>query len=177
MRSYLVSLDRHPPPPSPDNSDAFEAYYAKPYHPVNKHTGEPISWREGHYPYTNVLWLAYLYWYLVEHFVSAQGSGKAEKEKELRRFKRETKELWRHLDPNAPRGVLSFPSAAEVVRFAVEAGWVSEAQVCGGGEGSFLSAVEGERSWLEGGLEGGGEGGGEGDDGEGDGERDAEGDE
>ncbi|KAL2256516.1 hypothetical protein VTK26DRAFT_1540 [Humicola hyalothermophila] len=157
MRSYLVSLDRHPPPPEPD-SPAFAAHYATPYRPVAAHTGRPISWRDGHYPYTNVLWLAYLYGYLVEHFAappppsSKDGKGtekrgrekKEREETELRRFKRETRELWRHLDPCAPRGVLSFPSAGEVVRFAVEAGWVSEAQVCGGGEGSFLSVADGD---------------------------------
>ena len=98
----------------------------------------PISWR-GHHPYTNVLWLAYLYGYLTttaaRHFASGGSSSSKdearEKQKQLARFRRETAELRAHLDPAAPRDVPAFPSAGAVVRFAVEAGWVSEAQLAG----------------------------------------------
>ncbi|KAK3995994.1 Serine/threonine-protein kinase haspin hrk1 [Cladorrhinum sp. PSN332] len=125
MRSYLIRGDR------------INAL------PASKHTipyQDSISWR-GHFPYTNVLWLHYVYSYLVKNF-----TGDA---KELRQFKKETKELRVHLDPEAPRGVLSFPCAGDVVRFVVEAGWVEEGQLIGdGGDGStFLSCGGG---WDEG---------------------------
>jgi len=82
--------------------------------------GQPISW-EAHHPYTNVLWLAYIYRYLVEHFRGDR--------KELSAFKKRTKELWAHLNPEAPRNILSFPSAVDVVRYAAEAGWITEEQL------------------------------------------------
>jgi serine/threonine-protein kinase haspin len=123
MRSFLIHEDRVHLPPN---------RHAVPY-PISKATGEPISWK-GYYPYTNVLWLAYLYGYLISHF-------KGDK-KELASFKKETAELWMHLDPGAPRDVLSFPSAGDVVRFAVEAGWVAEGQLVDvWGEGSRLEGV------------------------------------
>ncbi|KAL2133393.1 hypothetical protein VTI74DRAFT_2436 [Chaetomium olivicolor] len=128
MRSFLIHSDRVHLPPNA---------HTTPY-PLNTVTKERISWR-GYHPYTNVLWLAYLYAYLVTNF-------KGEK-KELARFKKETVELRMHLDPGAPMDVLSFPSAGEVVRFAVDAGWVGERQLVDGvwGEGqSRLEEADGE---------------------------------
>ncbi|KAK4032560.1 hypothetical protein C8A01DRAFT_50671 [Parachaetomium inaequale] len=120
MRSFLIHADRIHPLPAKDHTTPYL---------ISRATGEPISWK-GYHPYTNVLWLAYLYAYLIGHF---KGGDK----RELKRFRRETAELRAHLDPAAPRGVLSFPSAGEVVRFAVEAGWVGEGQVVDlGGEGT-----------------------------------------
>jgi serine/threonine-protein kinase haspin len=95
-----------------------------------KGKGKPISWRDYH-PYTNVLWLAYLYEYLTSHF-------RGEDPRELEDFLRETAELRTHLDPKAPPRVLSFPCAGEVIRFAVEAGWVGEDQLVGDMDGSWL---------------------------------------
>ncbi|KAL8355910.1 hypothetical protein RB601_001289 [Gaeumannomyces tritici] len=107
MRSFLIRGDRaHLPPGSHD----------KPY-------DAGISWAD-HNPYTNVLWLAYIYDYLKRHF---RGDKRA-----LAAFGAETAELWAHLDPDAPPRVKSFPSATDVVRFVVEAGWVTEAQLLGG---------------------------------------------
>ncbi|KAK3302213.1 uncharacterized protein B0T15DRAFT_296632 [Chaetomium strumarium] len=127
MRSYLIHEDRVYLPPNK---------HVAPY-PTSKTTGEPISWR-GYYPYTNVLWLAYLYGYLVSHFRGDK--------KELASFKKETAELRIHLDPGAPRDVLSFPSAGDVVRFAVEAGWVGVGQLVDvwGEEGSPLEEAGNE---------------------------------
>lgn len=157
MRSFLIHADRAPVLPA--------SQHAAPY-PTSAATGDPISWR-GYHPYTNVLWLAYLYGYLVQHFAGDKS--------EVARFRKTTRELRRHLDPAQPRGVLSFPSAGEVVRFAVEAGWVAEGQLVDvWGEGSRL---EGERSWLEGSQLGGEDGeeekDGEGEEGE-EGEQDAD---
>ncbi|KAL8387930.1 hypothetical protein RB595_009567 [Gaeumannomyces hyphopodioides] len=107
MRSFLIQGDRaHLPPRSHD----------KPYE-------AGISWAD-HNPYTNVLWLAYIYDYLTRHF---RGDKRA-----LAAFRAETAELWAHLDPDALPRVKSFPSATDVVRFVVEAGWVTEAQLLGG---------------------------------------------
>ena len=47
-----------------------------------------------------------------------------------------------HLDPLAPRKVLSFPSAVDVVRFAVEAAWIEQEQLMEEGERSMLSFVD-----------------------------------
>lgn len=109
MRSFLLQCDRNHLPPS-----AHDTPYAA---DVN---GVPISWAT-HHPYTNVLWLAYIYRYLVEHFRGDK--------KELMDFRRMTKELWTHLNPEAPRHVLSFPSACDVVRYAAEAGWITKIQL------------------------------------------------
>lgn len=63
-------------------------------------------------------------------------------------FKRETREMWMHLDPSAPRKILSFSCAVDVVRFAVEAGWVRQEQLVEDGLGadgegrSMLSFVD-----------------------------------
>ncbi|OAA67987.1 Protein kinase-like domain protein [Niveomyces insectorum RCEF 264] len=115
MRSYLLKGDRvHLPP------DCHQQPYAQ------GPDGRPISWQR-YTPYTNVLWLAYLYAYLVRNFCGDKQA--------LTRFKRATRELWLHLNPDAPQVVLSFASATDVVRFALEAGWLTEAQLVGGGGG------------------------------------------
>lgn len=74
-------------------------------------------------PYTNVLWLAYLYQYMIKAF---QGD-----KKDLAAFKKVTKELWKYLDPDAKAGTPAFGTSAAVVRFAVEAGWIDESQLMG----------------------------------------------
>ncbi|KAK1827130.1 hypothetical protein QBC39DRAFT_334466 [Podospora conica] len=90
MRSFLLSGDRaHLPPEAHD----------VPYAPSAVADGAPMSWA-GHHPYTNVLWLAYIYQWLVTHFTGEK--------KALAAWKRETREMARHLDPAAPRAVLSF---------------------------------------------------------------------
>ncbi|KAL1870524.1 hypothetical protein VTK73DRAFT_2598 [Phialemonium thermophilum] len=110
MRSFLLKGDRVCLPPE---------YHTKPY---DQAIDGPISWSE-HHPYTNVLWLAYLYQYLTTNFLGER--------KDLARFKRITKDFWLHLNPDAPREVLSFSRAGDVVRYAVEAGWITEEQLVG----------------------------------------------
>ena len=111
MRSFLIKGDRvHLPPAAHDTPYTLDV------------DGTPISWAP-YYPYTNVLWLAYIYQYLVAHFRGDK--------KELTGFRRATKELLSHLDPEVPRRVLSFPSACDVVRYAAEAGWITEDQLMG----------------------------------------------
>ncbi|KAK4169481.1 Serine/threonine-protein kinase haspin [Cladorrhinum sp. PSN259] len=126
MRSYIIRGDRiNCLPPTKHN---------KPYDTCST-TKKPISW-QGHFPYTNVLWLAYIYNYLISNFKGDP--------KELKQFKKHTRELKVHLDPEAPKGVLSFPCAGDVVRFVVEAGWIEEAQLMeDGGDGSFLTGCGG----------------------------------
>ncbi|KAK0711239.1 hypothetical protein B0H67DRAFT_492918 [Lasiosphaeris hirsuta] len=117
MRSFLLRGDRAHLPPQ-----AHDTPYARAAGVDGPGTSDAISWAP-HYPYTNVLWLAYTYQYLVGHF---KGDKKA-----LTAFKRTTKELLSHLDPEAPRNILSFPSACDVVRYAAEAGWITEEQLMG----------------------------------------------
>lgn len=127
MRSYLLKRDRIWLAPKQHN----KPYQRGPY--------GPICWSQ-HHAYTNVLWLAYLYQYLLDHF---EGSSK-----QLARFKRETREFWTHLNPEAPLEIMSFSSAEDIVEFAAEAGWVTEDQLVGpSGEEGYSQM--GEESIIE----------------------------
>lgn len=110
MRSYLLKQDRIWLPPKQHN----KPYERGPY--------GPIDWSQ-HHSYTNVLWLAYLYEYLLNNFKGPK--------KELANFKRHTREFWTHLNPEAPLEIMSFSSAEDIVEFAVEAGWLTEDQLVG----------------------------------------------
>lgn len=88
----------------------------------------PVSWAVSA-PYTNVLWLAYIYRYALTHFAGPPSDAE--------RWQRDTAELWRHLDPEAKAGTPVFACAADVVRFALEAGWLTEDQVMGDAAGDM----------------------------------------
>ncbi|KAI1330427.1 hypothetical protein F5Y16DRAFT_363101 [Xylariaceae sp. FL0255] len=111
MRSFLLRGDRVCLPPKSHKKKYEEGIDG------------PISWRT-HEPYTNVLWLAYLYNWMIENF---QGP-----KKEVSAFKRTTKEFWSYLDPEADEDQPGFESASDIVRYAVEAGWLDEDQLMGG---------------------------------------------
>jgi serine/threonine-protein kinase haspin len=83
----------------------------------------PVTWTT-YEPYTNVLWLAYLYEWMVGNFRGLK--------KEVNAFKSATKEFWSYLDPEADVSVPGFESASDIVRYAVEAGWMDEDQLMGG---------------------------------------------
>lgn len=127
MRSYLLKGDRVCLPPESHN---------KPY---QKGVNGRVSWKQ-HHAYTNVLWLAYLYEYLVKHFKGIK--------KELALFRQESQEFWTHLNPEAPPEILSFSSAEDVVEFAVEAGWIEEDQLVGPNGDTSLSQI-GDESIIE----------------------------
>ncbi|KAI1206557.1 uncharacterized protein F4807DRAFT_438439 [Annulohypoxylon truncatum] len=110
MRSFFLRGDRVCLPPQ-DHKTAYE-----------DGLDGPIAWAQ-HEPYTNVLWLAYIYEWITNHFKGTK--------KQLNAFKRLTKELWLYLNPNAEEGVPSFGSASEVVQFALESGWIEEGQLLG----------------------------------------------
>ncbi|KAK3340836.1 hypothetical protein B0H65DRAFT_272879 [Neurospora tetraspora] len=108
----------------------------------NTPEGKPVSWA-GYYPYTNVLWLSYIYSYLCQHF-------KGDK-RELEAWREETEEMWKYLDPKQAdavrqEGSIGFGVAGDVVGFAVEKGWITEAQVMDVGD---RSTVLFEESRLE----------------------------
>lgn len=128
MRSYLIKGDRVWLPPRSHNQPYERDFY-----------GAPISWHQ-HHPYTNVLWLAYLYNHLIGNFHGEK--------RELKAFVKDTQELWAHLDPEASLEIMSFSSAEDIVEFAVEAGWITQAQLasCGASEGY---SVIGEESIIE----------------------------
>jgi serine/threonine-protein kinase haspin len=111
MRSFLLRGDRVCLPP-----DSHQIAYAD-------GIDGPISWAQ-HEPYTNVLWLAYIYEYIVLNFQGPR--------KDLNTFRRVTKDFWTHLDPNADENVPGFASASDIVMFAVESGWIDEDQLVGG---------------------------------------------
>jgi serine/threonine-protein kinase haspin len=119
MRSFLLKGDRVSLPPKAHNRPYDVAF-----------DGERIDWTRW-YPYTNVLWLAYIYQYLVDHYKGDR--------KSLAQFKRTTREMWAHLNPEAPRTILSFSSAGDVVKYAIECGWIREEQLAG--EASFVDGV------------------------------------
>lgn len=123
MRSFLLRGDRVCLPPESHTT------------PYEIGVEGPIMWAR-HEPYTNVLWLAYIYEWMTSHFKGTK--------KELNTFKRLTKELWQYLDPKAAAGVPSFEDANAIVWFALEAGWIEEHQLMGvreEAEKSILSAL------------------------------------
>ncbi|KAK1781578.1 hypothetical protein QBC45DRAFT_320945 [Copromyces sp. CBS 386.78] len=108
----------------------------------NTPEGKPVSWA-GYYPYTNVLWLSYIYCYLCQHF-------KGDK-RDLKAWREETEEMWKYLDPEQvdavrQEGSIGFGAAEHVVVFAVEKGWITEEQVMDAGD---RSTVLFEQSRLE----------------------------
>ncbi|PHH75771.1 hypothetical protein CDD82_4290 [Ophiocordyceps australis] len=110
MRSFLLRGDREWIPPEG---------HTRPNPQGPKGT---ISWT-SYMPYTNILWLAYLYRYLCHHFAGAST--------QLEQFKSQTSELWAHLDPCAEEGVKCFTSASELVLFALDADWIQWDQLAG----------------------------------------------
>ncbi|KAI0603484.1 hypothetical protein F4775DRAFT_581400 [Biscogniauxia sp. FL1348] len=130
MRSFLLRGDRVCLPPK-SHRRAYEAGI-----------DGPISWAQ-HEPYTNVLWLAYLYEWMTGHFRGPK--------KELNAFKRPTREFWMYLNPEADASLPGFDSASDIVRYAVESGWIDEAQLMGGRdemEKSILSILSVDDSGL-----------------------------
>lgn len=83
----------------------------------------PLSW-ESYEPYTNVLWLAYLYEYLVKNFAGDK--------KEVRSFRTTTVKMWAQLNPNAKDDVPLLDCAQDVVDLALEEGWIRLDQVMDG---------------------------------------------
>ncbi|KAI1809936.1 hypothetical protein GGS20DRAFT_243373 [Poronia punctata] len=108
MRSFLLRGDRVCLPPESHD---------KPYADGIDGT---ISWAV-HEPYTNLLWLAYIYQWMVENFRGPK--------KEVNTFKRTTKELWRYLNPEAEANVPGFESASDILLYAVMSGWLEQEQL------------------------------------------------
>lgn len=135
MRSFLLRADRKCLPPEEHVT------------PYAQGVEGPLSW-EVYAPYTNVLWLAYLYRYLVGNFAGDK--------KELLSFRKATKGLWRHLNPDAGDHVPCFESAEDIVCFAVENGWIREGQLTEGAsvldreESIILSRDEWEEASVHG---------------------------
>ena len=111
MRSFLLRADRKCLPPAQHKT------------PYALGVDGPLSW-EAYAPYTNVLWLAYLYEYLVSHFQGDRA--------DVARFEAVTADMWAYLNPEAHEAVPCFGSAGDIVCFAVEAGWLNEEQLTGG---------------------------------------------
>ncbi|KAI0378739.1 hypothetical protein F5Y04DRAFT_144592 [Hypomontagnella monticulosa] len=110
MRSFLLQGNRVCLPPQRHKI------------PYEEGIDGPITWAT-YEPYTNVLWLAYIYQWMTSHFKGTK--------KELNAFKRLTKEFWLYLNPDADDEVPGFASASDIVRFALESGWIEEDQLMG----------------------------------------------
>ncbi|PMD40861.1 hypothetical protein L207DRAFT_346723 [Hyaloscypha variabilis F] len=80
------------------------------------------SWSEF-IPYTNVLWIRYLLFYL-EHDLKKHGDKKA-----LEEFKSDTKDFKSKLNPRTTPWNGAFVNARQVLEFCVKAGWVTERQL------------------------------------------------
>lgn len=89
----------------------------------HKENPTPNSWKE-HIPYTNVLWIRYLYNWLT----NKKASKLYNKWKEYNEFLSDTKEFDRKLVPRTRTTKSSFGSASEVLQYMVEEGWVSVEQ-------------------------------------------------
>ncbi|KAH8653440.1 hypothetical protein BX600DRAFT_79147 [Xylariales sp. PMI_506] len=111
MRSFMLRGDRICIPP-----ENHKVAYAD-------GVEDPISWAR-HEPYTNVLWLAYIYDYLVNNFRGPK--------KDLNTFRRVTKDFWLHMNPDADDSIPSFASASDIIMFTMQSGWVEEEQLTGG---------------------------------------------
>ncbi|KKA30918.1 hypothetical protein TD95_002617 [Thielaviopsis punctulata] len=120
MRSFLLMGQREWLPPERHNV------------PYEVGVEGPICW-DDYAPYTNVLWLAYIYKYMTAHFAGDQG--------QLASFTQATDEMWQYLDPDAEQGAPCFGSAEDIVRFAVEAGWILPDQLLGT-DGSTLIELD-----------------------------------
>ncbi|KAK4196614.1 hypothetical protein QBC40DRAFT_208922 [Triangularia verruculosa] len=99
MRSYLLRGDRCNLPPKYHTTP-----YSLPPTATKMRRSRRINW-EGYRPYTNVLWLDYIYNYIIENF---QGE-----EKVLEEWEEQTRELRVHLDPGQPREEQDEESATE----------------------------------------------------------------
>lgn len=116
MRCHLLRGDRtHLPPNDPS--------YSQPY--PSTFEGRPLDW--GVYaPYTNVLWLAYIY-----SFLTNPKNFKGSDKNQLRAFKKETRGMWAHLNPDANKDVQPFLCASDVVLWGVEMEWIDPKQLAG----------------------------------------------
>jgi serine/threonine-protein kinase haspin len=82
------------------------------------------SWEE-HMPYTNVLWIRYLMWWLQTTF-RKYGDSKA-----LELFQEDAKELQRGLSPVTKLDD-SFATAAQILDYTINKGWITREQALDG---------------------------------------------
>lgn len=97
---------------------------------ASKSRAKSHTWQE-HIPYTNALWIGYIFEFLYQGYMPKSDLRKRSKLKlspEQKVFERETAELRRRLTPGW-RNAERFTTASEILEFAVEQGWVTPAQV------------------------------------------------
>ncbi|KAJ5054507.1 uncharacterized protein L3040_000778 [Drepanopeziza brunnea f. sp. 'multigermtubi'] len=94
------------------------------------------SWSE-HIPYTNVLWIRYILFYLTKTLKKSCTSSSKSKDA-LKDFEAETKELKHRLDVRTKHKG-AFGSAMEVLNYVFEKGWVGNEILEGFGVDSILS--------------------------------------
>lgn len=111
MRSFLLRADRKCLPPEAHCTPYAEGIDGR------------LSW-DAFAPYTNVLWLAYLYDYLIRNFAGTT--------EELEHFKDMTLEMWEFLNPDGDVEIPMFGGAEDIVYFAIEAGWMRDDQLMEG---------------------------------------------
>ncbi|KAL2124360.1 hypothetical protein VTJ04DRAFT_725 [Mycothermus thermophilus] len=141
MRSFLIHGDPTVAAGPEDHKAPYPETWVEPefadFDPADNDGQEPLELVPGgkltwaiYAPYTNVLWLAHLYETLTTAPVWA-GS-----QRELDKFLAETEELRACLGARALREGWGFECAGDVIRFAIEEGWVEVWQVedCGGEE-------------------------------------------
>ncbi|RDW59822.1 hypothetical protein BP6252_12909 [Coleophoma cylindrospora] len=97
---------------------------------ASKSRAKSHTWQE-HIPYTNALWIGYIFEFLFQGYMPKPEPRKRSKPKfspEQKMFEAETKEIRKRLTPGW-RNDERFTSAGEVLEYAVEQGWISPTQV------------------------------------------------
>lgn len=89
-------------------------YHDTPYDSLNT----DASW-EDYAPYTNVLWLWFLFDWLINRLEESSGGSAA-----VERFREETKELAARLCPD-DKTASNYKDAADVANYAMRLGWIA----------------------------------------------------
>jgi hypothetical protein len=79
------------------------------------------AWRKFK-PYSNVLWIYYLFDFLLKNYKGSEA---------LDHFMRETKVLCRNLEPGTGHWGGKFTSACDILEFCEEEGWITQAEALG----------------------------------------------
>ena len=96
------------------------------------------TWKEF-CPYSNVLWIKHILGFLIKRY-KGLGPQTIEAKTALHEFEKETKDLKFRLNVKTSVDKGAFSTAAEVLQYVIQKGWVSEEQVMGyGSESSILS--------------------------------------
>jgi hypothetical protein len=98
-------------------------------YPKSWHTNDSVDLNNGHtwaefIPFTNVLWIHYLYIVLRDKYERLMGLTD-----ELKRFLVETEELYKKLMPRTRANKGGFECASQITEYAFNRGWITQVQL------------------------------------------------